>query len=620
MAAVNIGPNEIWLGGYYFPIKGPVRTANITATPNPVVFGDTSKQTGTQVMSQLDISSYIGGGGKYRGNVNTDIERFYVSQCETRWANVLTLPPRLQSSISTTTAPTLGIDFQNNVYWLVSASNKVTKQTGTLAGTSDVYAPAATTFFSRCMCINSGGKLQVIYRTAAPQIEVATSPDGTTWTASGGPVANVSDIQAMVTFRDLVYAAMIVTAGDPMLTIRSAGAGSVPGNPAGTVPYNVCRDMIVYDNSLYLATDRDLWVYDIVNTRWLPTGIQWPRHADSGRMCVHTDGKLYITLGGPRLVNASIGDPMTVANVGINREDGVPAGDPDQIKAICSDAEWLMIATQATSGSSVAIRASRAGGGWHTVNQNSLGSSALNAMVASQAYSVNRLYLNVGTQISAVDLDNGIYSPLQRTTLEFDSTGVHVTPWFDFGTEGQDKVHGHVTVRTRGCSANETVSLYYYTDLDDSSATALGTISANGVTTFKPGATSGKGFGFRHVRYAFVLARGGTATSRPIVEYFVPEGMRMLPATYGYAVQIDLSKSFKGQTPNQMLANLKLLADPAQTTTLSEFAYQDDLSGTVQTYWAKITRMTGVEYAGRELRGQGEYLISVTVPYQGDGQ
>lgn len=68
MASVPEG-NEVSLGGTYFPIKGSVRLTNVTVTQNPIVFGDTSHLTDTQVMSEFIQSHAMGGSGKYRGDV-----------------------------------------------------------------------------------------------------------------------------------------------------------------------------------------------------------------------------------------------------------------------------------------------------------------------------------------------------------------------------------------------------------------------------------------------------------------------------------------------------------------------------------------------------------------------
>jgi hypothetical protein len=89
--------NEIVLNGIRFPLKGPVRYANITVPPNPVAFGDSSKKGDTQSMSTQIQSSNTGGARIYRANSRTDTDRFWKSTCETRVREALTLPIRTTS-------------------------------------------------------------------------------------------------------------------------------------------------------------------------------------------------------------------------------------------------------------------------------------------------------------------------------------------------------------------------------------------------------------------------------------------------------------------------------------------------------------------------------------------
>jgi hypothetical protein len=86
--------NEISLNGVPFPIKGPVRYANITVPANPVSFGDSSKKGDTQAMSTQIQSSNAGGAKIYRANSRTDTDRWWKSTCDTRVREALMLPPQ----------------------------------------------------------------------------------------------------------------------------------------------------------------------------------------------------------------------------------------------------------------------------------------------------------------------------------------------------------------------------------------------------------------------------------------------------------------------------------------------------------------------------------------------
>jgi hypothetical protein len=99
------------------------------------------------------------------------------------------------------------------------------------------------------------------------------------------------------------------------------------------------------------------------------------------------------------------------------------------------------------------------------------------------------------------------------------------------------------------------------------------------------------------------------------MRYYRTETMRLLPATYGFGLIIDLTRPCHDRTPHQQLQDLKALADPAITPQLQLFWYKED-DGTEKQYYARVSNFNGSEFPGIVERGRGEYYVSLTAPYR----
>jgi hypothetical protein len=176
---------------------------------------------------------------------------------------------------------------------------------------------------------------------------------------------------------------------------------------------------------------------------------------------------------------------------------------------------------------------------------------------------------------------------------------------------------------TQKCTATEKITLEYATDfsttwlpLNDINGSNV--IMTNGKHIFYVGGKDGQQC--RFISFRWTMQRGTDASLSPLIEYWLAEFMRLLPATYGFYFNISLNKTVGGKTPTQLLAILKQLADPAITPDMIQFTYLDDLESTVQTHYGKISRLQGDEEAGSNLRGVSDYQVSFMVPYLGDSE
>lgn len=632
MAGVPVlDPDEIYLGGYYLPIAGPVRVTNITVTPNPVLFGDTSKQGDSQVMSSSVQSSNTGGSGIYKANARTDIDRFWTSEADTRFRGLFTLPPRTVSMGKpaglTSEAVTSCIDYRNEQYF--SWANKVYRWLDPTATWSSVERTLST---SPTDAIVFNDVLFYAYTTAYD------------YRNSSGAWATVAQPASFWAIWDGKLWRLASVSG--VWTIYSSLNGTSWGAAEGTLPAGVTpHQMLVYrdaagENVLTVVTDLGLWFYDATNDKFLQSEVRIPRTLSSQnvRASVFRDSKLYMNSGGLGMLSIQAGNPMVVTPMGLDLEDGVPSTDDGLIDAVAADFNWVLTLVKSTGNANEDDRLSGLAGpfdtaewteftgtstlrawnqGWHTLWKSDTDTLSASVIAVSSAYDLRRVYFGANQGAYYQDIPTGVHNPRHNPTARFAKGPVtHVTPWFDFGSEVQRKILGHFLVRTTRCTASEKVTVYYATDLDDTTWTLLGEITTNGLHTFRPGGAVG--VQCRFARFRFDLVRGNDDTKAPIVEFWASEFMRLLPAAYGYSVELDLSRDHKGLTPMQLLDAIKQLADPAQTATLVEFSYQDMLDGSTRTHYARVSRLTGQEWSGDDRRGQGQYTLSLMVPYLED--
>ncbi len=623
--------DEIYLGGYYLPVAGPVRVTNITVTPNPVLFGDTSKQGDSQVMSSFVQSSNTGGSGIYKANPRTDVDRFWTSEADTRFRGLFTLPP-LTTDMGkptglTSEEVTSCRDYRNEQYF--AWANKVYRWLDATSTWSSLERTLTTTPTDTVVFNNL---LLYAYTTAYDYRD------------SAGTWATVSSAASFWAIWDSKLWRLALVSG--VWTIYSSTNGTTWGTAAGTLPAGLTpHQMIVYRDAggelvITVVTDTGLYFYDATNQHFHQSEVRIPRilSTQTAQAAVFRDSKLYMNSGGLGMLSVQAGNPIVVTPMGLDLEDGAPASGDGLIDAVEADFNWVLVMVQstgatneddrlsglaapfdtiewaATSGTST-LRAWNQG--WHTLWKSGATTLSGSVIAVSSAYDLRRVYIGANQAALYQNIPSGVHNPRHNPTAQYAAGPVsHITPWFDFGSEVQRKILGHFDVRTTRCTSTEKVTVYYATDLDDITWTLLGDITTDGLAVFKPGGVAGAQC--RFVRFKFDVQRGSDNTKAPLVEFWASEFMRLLPAAYGFAVELDLSEDYKGQTPMAMLDAIKLLSDPAQTPTLVQFSYQDNLDGSTRTHYARVSRLTGQEWGGDDRRGRGNYTLSLMVPYNED--
>ena len=80
---------------------------------------------------------------------------------------------------------------------------------------------------------------------------------------------------------------------------------------------------------------------------------------------------------------------------------------------------------------------------------------------------------------------------------------------------------------------------------------------------------------------------------------------KKLDTKFGWSVNLDMTKPYKGRSPKDMRADI--LSD-IDSNTLLEFTYRDD-SSTNRNYYVDVTSATGLESTGYDERGSSTIML-----------
>tara|TARA_R110002051_G_C8499701_1_gene464535 strand:- start:345 stop:614 length:270 start_codon:yes stop_codon:yes gene_type:complete len=84
------------------------------------------------------------------------------------------------------------------------------------------------------------------------------------------------------------------------------------------------------------------------------------------------------------------------------------------------------------------------------------------------------------------------------------------------------------------------------------------------------------------------------------------EFRKKLDTKFGWAINIDMTKAYKGRSPKDMRSDLLTTIG---NNTLSEFTYRDDAT-TNRNYYVDITSAAGLEHTAYDERGSTQLLVT----------
>ena len=632
--------NEVFLNGTYYPVTRPVQSTLASIYPAKIVIGDTTRDSQTR-SSVISWSDWRGGIGVERMQGASDVDRAWYSTCNLRHRHHLVLP-----ALSTATTA------QDASDTAILGAITFIQDLGTVLyagyGSAPYYYSEANDRWTR---VTNGGSAysfpapptdSITVRMAGTDYIVVAYDSGYSFFSSATTVTNqAKDARFLAYWDDRLWG--IDNTGQLWYTLTVDGStvddAKLPVQNQYVTDLFVGRDASG-EQILYAATKIGLFAHDSFNSRWIETEFKLPFHDFNGSGSVRWRDSMYTPsgLGIYKYINGNNNAVITV--MGPDRDDGLPSTYRGTIKEIVGSHTELIAAIDATSApgaqdsddipwqygatagafahSSPVIAASSGQSsivawndiGWETkwVAPTSKAGKPVDTMLVSNAGKGDyRLWWGLDGVVYHQAIPFDVTNPSQLVNMEYDTSGVHETPWFDAQQVEVDKLALKLKVEVQDAGSNETVVVQYATDYSDS-YTSMGTITSDGTTTYTFG--SNLGVSFRSIKFKLTLAREAGSTTAimkksPDVVSLTLEYRKKLEAKYGHTVEIDIHNDYKGSTAQQLRANL---VSAIESNTLVEFTFRDDNGGT-RNYYVDITSATGLEYTGYDERGTSRVTL-----------
>ena len=621
MANKVVKKNEVYLNGNYYPITRPVQQVLASIYPAKVTIGDTTRDSQART-SVISWSDFRGGIGVERMEGATDVDRSWFSTCSLRYKRHLVLPAKTTSvSNSGATGESLDIlqEFNGNLYGIWSDKKVYKYESG-----SDSFGSALDTLpdvATDALEVRMGGTLYL----------VIAHTGGYTYTSDASSFTDdTTDTKFLAYWNDKLWG--IANTGQLWY---ASSIGTEVNDAKLPLPDGHVTDLFVARNAsgnpiLYAMTKEGLYAHDSTNALWVETQLALPFHNENGKGTIRWRDSVYIPAGLSiyKYINGT--NSAVVSVIGPDKDHGLPSDYRGSISKLIGTHNDLIALVDGTltpsvvdmfaTGESAVVDDTT---GYSTVlGYNEMGwevkwassgtdqgkkitagfvSDVGGTLTATNPY---RLYWGFDGALYYQQLQSDIINPTQVVNYNYeDSTdGIHYTPWFSADQVEVDKLALKLKVETADCNANQTVKVEYGTDYTET-YTAMGTITSNGITTYTFGSSAGTTF--RSIQFKITLATNTKIVSPDMISLTL-EYRKKLNTKFGWSVNIDINKAYKGSSSKAMRSNI---LSAIQSNTLLEFTYRDD-SSTNRNYYVDITNAQGLEETAYDERGTTQLLLT----------
>ena len=621
MANKVIKKNEVYLNGNYYPITRPVQQVLASIYPAKVTIGDTTRDSQART-SVISWSDFRGGIGVERMEGATDVDRSWFSTCSLRYKRHLVLPAKTTSvSNSGATGESLDIlqEFNGALYGIWSDKKVYKYESG-----SDSFGSALDTLpdvATDALEVRMGGTLYL----------VIAHTGGYTYTSDASSFTDdTTDTKFLAYWNDKLWG--IANTGQLWY---ASSIGTEVNDAKLPLPDGHVTDLFVARNAsgnpiLYAMTKEGLYAHDSTNALWVETQLALPFHNENGKGTIRWRDSVYIPAGLSiyKYINGT--NSAVVSVIGPDKDHGLPSdyrgsiskliGTHNDLIALIDGTLTPSVVDMFATGESAVVDDTT---GYSTVlGYNEMGwevkwassgtdqgkkitagfvSDVGGTLTATNPY---RLYWGFDGALYYQQLQSDIINPTQVVNYNYeDSTdGIHYTPWFSADQVEVDKLALKLKVETADCNANQTVKIEYGTDYTET-YTAMGTITSNGITTYTFGSSAGTTF--RSIQFKITLATNTKIVSPDMISLTL-EYRKKLNTKFGWSVNIDINKAYKGSSSKAMRSNI---LSAIQSNTLLEFTYRDD-SSTNRNYYVDITNAQGLEETAYDERGTTQLLLT----------
>jgi hypothetical protein len=646
-------PNEVFLNDTYYPLARPVQSVLASLYPAKVVIGDTTRDS--QIRSSVIAwSDWRGGIGVNRMEGAGETDRAWWSECQLRYRNHLVMPGKpevtatVSHGLSNATIGAIG-ELSDEVYVAWNGSTSESPKLFKYNNTGDSWGSALSQSMTDQVTdvvnftARTGTSYLVFAHYDANDSGYTYSSDGSTWTT------DTQDTQYLTVWDErlwgMSYAGQLWYSSVIGTEVTDAKLPLPDGYITGLF---VARDASG-EPIIYASTKKGLWAHDAMNSRFVETQLGLPFHPDAGKGSTRWRDSVYIPsgLGIYKYINGSSQAVVTIT--GPDKDDGLPSDKRGSIKHMSSTHNELLVAVDATtapnitSGDSIPYQwASHQGSdvidadtgystilgynelGWEAKWLSSTAGRGIDAIAVNNAYDDYRMWWGFNDRVYFMTMPSNIINPSEIANFAYAAgSATHETPWFNAGQSEVDKLALKAKVEVSDTTSDalddandyvRSVAVQYATDYSES-YTSLGTITSDGTTTYTFGSNLGTPFRAIKFKLTFTRTAGANATDENQLKLTSPdvvsttlEFRKKLEAKWGHQVQLDLNKPYKGNTPQQLRANL---VSAIESTTLVEFTFRDDDGGT-RNYYVDVASATGLENTGYNEGGFS--TISVVEP------
>jgi len=621
MANKVVKKNEVYLNGNYYPITRPVQQVLASIYPAKVTIGDTTRDSQART-SVISWSDFRGGIGVERMEGATDVDRSWFSTCSLRYKRHLVLSAKTTSvSNSNATGESLDIlqEFNGALYGIWSDKKVYKYESG-----SDSFGSALDTLpdvATDALEVRMGGTLYL----------VIAHTGGYTYTSDASSFTDdTTDTKFLAYWNDKLWG--IANTGQLWY---ASSIGTEVNDAKLPLPDGHVTDLFVARNAsgnpiLYAMTKEGLYAHDSTNALWVETQLALPFHNENGKGTIRWRDSVYIPagLGIYKYINGT--NSAVVSVVGPDKDHGLPSdyrgsiskliGTHNDLIALIDGTLTPSVVDMFATGESPVIGDTT---GYSTVlGYNEMGwevkwaasgtdqgkkitagfvSDVGGTLTATNPY---RLYWGFDGALYYQQLQSDVINPTQVVNYSYEDSvdGIHYTPWFSADQVEVDKLALKLKVETADCNANQTVKIEYGTDYTET-YTAMGTITSNGITTYTFGSSAGTTF--RSIQFKITLATNTKIVSPDMISLTL-EYRKKLNTKFGWSVNIDINKAYKGNSSKAMRSNI---LSAIQSNTLLEFTYRDD-SSTNRNYYVDITNAQGLEETAYDERGTTQLLLT----------
>jgi len=645
MANKVVTKNEVYLNGNYYPITRPVQQVLASIYPAKVIIGDTTRDSQIRA-SVISWSDFRGGIGVERMEGAKDVDRAWWSTCSLRYKRHLVLPAKTIGGVANSDADGDSLDIiqeYNGELYCIYSNQKIYKFNSGNDGFGSALdtLPAVAT---DALQARMGGILYLVvaYGTGHMYVKSKYEDDSTatkelesddTYNDNTSTDSNAPFPAKFLTFWD----DKLWGIGDDGQMWYASTIGTEVADAKLPLPDGHVTDLFVARNAsgnpvIYAMTKEGLFAHDFSNNKFVETQLALPFHNENGKGSIRWRDSVYIPagLGIYKYINGS--NSAVVSVVGADRDDGLPSDNRGSIAQLLGTHNDLIALVDGTltpsnvdmfaSGNESSVISDTTGYsailGWNEVgwevkwtaagaDQGKTITSGYVTDVGGNLASTNpyRLYWGFDGDLYYQQLQSDVINPNQVVNYKYedDVDGLHYTAWFSADQVEVDKLALELKIETDDCDTNQTVAVAYALDYDDSSYTSMGTITSDGTTTYTFG--SSLGTAFRAIQFKLTLATD-TQNASPDVVNMSLIYRKKLESKFGWSVNIDMNKTYKGNSPKALRSNI---LSAIQSNTLLEFTFRDDTT-TNRNYYVDITSAQGLEHTAYDERGSTQLLLT----------